>query len=113
MPMMPEVLAEARENASVRLSLRVPPALECFAGHFPGQPILPGVVQIHWAVRLARRHFDGLEDSYGVLRFKCRAPVLPGTELQLVLGCDAARSSVTFAFSDAQRTVSSGKILFR
>jgi len=38
----------------LELDLRVPPDLEYFAGHFPGIPILPGVVQIDWSVRLGR-----------------------------------------------------------
>jgi len=111
--MMPELLVETRDGNKLTLELRVPPTLSYFEGHFPGFPILPGVVQIDWAVRLARRHFQGLVDSYGVEAFKCRAPVLPGTELRLVLDCDAGRSKLRFSYADNQRAVSSGTVLFR
>jgi len=110
---MPELLEEARVGANVNLRLRVPVTLEHFAGHFPQFPILPGVVQIDWAVRFARRHFAMPRDCYGVHAFKCRAPVAPGAELRLTLGYDEARSTLDFSYAEAQRAVSSGTIVFR
>ena len=109
--MMPEVRDTMREGRTVTLRLFVPRALEHFDGHFPGLPILPGVLQIDWAVRLARKHFERLTESYGVDGFKCRAPVRPETELVLTLECDPGR--LRFAYVDGVRTVSSGTVLFR
>jgi 3-hydroxymyristoyl/3-hydroxydecanoyl-(acyl carrier protein) dehydratase len=109
--MMPEVRGATREDRLVTVRLFVPRTLEHFDGHFPGFPILPGVLQIDWAVRLARQHFGQLCESYGVDGFKCRAPVLPETELVLTLECDAGR--LRFAYRDGARTVSSGTVLFR
>ena len=109
--MMPEVRAATRDGRSVTLRLFVPRTLEHFDGHFPGFPILPGVLQIDWAVRLARQHFERLSESYGVDGFKCRAPVLPETELVLTLECEPGR--LRFAYGDGSRTVSSGTVLFR
>ena len=111
--MMPEVQSETRDGDTVTVQLFVPATLEHFPGHFPGFPLLPGVVQIDWAVRLARRHFGGLQASYGLDAFKCRAPVLPETRLTLELACDAARKSLRFAYTDPRRSVCSGTVLFR
>ena len=90
--------------------IRVPTALEHFRGHFPGFPILPGIVQLDWAVRLGRRHFEGLGDSTSVDNFKCQALVFPDAALTLELRRD--ESGLLFRYFDARRTYSSGKILF-
>jgi len=110
-PMMPEVHGVTRDGHTVSLRLFVPRTLQHFDGHFPGFPILPGVLQIDWAVRLARQHFEPLGESYGVDGFKCRAPVLPETALVLTLERDPGR--LRFTYVDGSRTVSSGTVLFR
>ena len=107
---MPQTLSETRSGDSATCRLRVPAALEHFAGHFPGFPILPGIVQLDWAVRLARRHFEGLDQSYGIDNLKCQALVFPEAELTLELRRDAG--GLHFRFLDQARVYSSGKILF-
>jgi 3-hydroxymyristoyl/3-hydroxydecanoyl-(acyl carrier protein) dehydratase len=108
--LMPQIESSSASGSSATYRLRVPPALEHFRGHFPGFPILPGVVQLDWAVRLGRRHFQGLEESTGVDNFKCQALVFPDAELTLELRRD--ETGLHFRYYDAQRTYSSGKILF-
>jgi 3-hydroxymyristoyl/3-hydroxydecanoyl-(acyl carrier protein) dehydratase len=109
--LLPETLSLTVSGASAAYRLRVPAALEHFRGHFPGFPILPGIVQLDWAVRLGRRHFEGLGESTGVDNFKCQALVFPEAELSLELRRDG--TGLHFRYFDAQRTYSSGKILFR
>jgi acyl-CoA synthetase (AMP-forming)/AMP-acid ligase II len=108
-----EVLAEARRGDTVRYELRVPPTLVHFAGHFPGLPILPGVVQIDWAARLASAHVAGVRAIASVDRLKFMAPVLPGAILDLTLAHDASRRRVQFNFRHEGRDCSSGVIVYR
>jgi len=110
MMLLPEIDSVDAGAASATYRIRVPPALEHFRGHFPGFPILPGIVQLDWAVRLGRLHFPGLSASSGVDNFKCQALVFPGAALTLELRRD--ENGLHFRYFDARRTYSSGKILF-
>jgi len=108
-----EVLSEARDGDDLHYELRVPPTLAHFAGHFPGLPILPGVVQLDWAIRLAAGHVTGVRDIASVDRLKFTAPVMPGAVLDLKLSHDAARRRVPFVFQLDGRDCASGVIVYR
>lgn len=108
-----EVLSEARHGEHLHYELRVPPALVHFEGHFPGLPILPGVVQLDWAIRLAAEHVTGVREIESVDRLKFTAPVMPGAVLDLKLSHDAARRRVQFAYRVDARDSSSGVIVYR
>ncbi|MBK5000915.1 AMP-binding protein [Pseudomonas sp. S31] len=109
--MAPEVLERRREGEELHLRLAVPLDLACFPGHFPQTPVLPGVVQIDWAIALAsdllqvERRFAGME----VLKFQ--QLVRPGDELALALRLDHERGKLYFAFTCAGQPCSSGRIL--
>ena len=108
-----ELLSEARDGDDLRYELRVPPALDHFAGHFPGLPILPGVVQVDWAIRLAADHIAAVREVESVDRLKFMAPVPPGAVLELRLAHDAARRRVQFAYRMNGRECASGAIVYR
>ena len=108
-----EVLAEARVGDMLHYVLRVPPTLVHFAGHFPGLPILPGVVQVDWAVRLAAGHWPRVREVASVDRLKFTAPVLPGAVLELTLAYDVARRRVQFAYRLDGRECASGVLVHR
>ncbi|ANB73585.1 AMP-dependent synthetase [Paraburkholderia phytofirmans OLGA172] len=108
-----EVLAEARSADTLHYELRVPPTLVHFAGHFPGLPILPGVVQVHWAMHLAAEHVPAVRTLASIDRLKFMAPVSPGAVLNLTLAHDAARGRVRFTYRLSGRECASGVIVYR
>ncbi|WP_027803953.1 AMP-binding protein [Paraburkholderia dilworthii] len=114
-----EVLAEARCGRSggsedtLHYELRVPPTLKHFTGHFPGLPILPGVVQVDWAMRLAAEQLPCVRGFASIDRLKFMAPVPPGAVLTLTLAHDAARRRVQFAYRLNERECASGVIVYR
>ncbi|WP_044043775.1 AMP-binding protein [Caballeronia insecticola] len=108
-----EVLSEARDGDNLRYELRVPPTLIHFGGHFPNLPILPGVVQVDWAIRLASEHVAGARDAASIDRLKFMAPVPPGAVLDLRLAHDAARRRVQFAYQLNGRDCASGVVVYR
>lgn len=108
-----ELLAEWDEANGRAFELRVPHALAHFAGHFPGLPILPGVVQVDWAMRLAGEWLPDVRALASVEQLKFLAPVPPGALLELALTHDAARRRVAFAWRLGARDCASGVIVYR
>lgn len=108
-----EVLAQFVHDDVLHYELRVPATLVHFAGHFPGLPILPGVVQIDWAVELGAQTWPEVRAIASIDRLKFMAPVPPGAILRLTLAHDAERRRVRFAFRLGQRDSASGVIVYR
>ncbi|OXC78878.1 AMP-binding protein [Caballeronia sordidicola] len=108
-----EVLSEVRSETALHYELRVPPTLVHFAGHFPGLPILPGVVQIDWVMRLAAEQVPGMRMLASIDQLKFKAPVPPGALLDLTLTHDASRRRVQFAYRLGRRECASGVIVYQ
>lgn len=109
----PEVLATRPGPEGFSFDLRVPPDLACFPGHFPGTPLLPGVVQLSWVLALAQPRFTLPARFAHVGALKFTRVVMPGAKLSLDLGFDGERGELSFRFSDsAGRECSSGCVGF-
>lgn len=94
-----------------QLDLQIPVDLAFFSGHFPTAPVVPGVVQVDWALSIAQKlmtippRFCGME----VLKFQ--QLLRPGDAVTLRLSFDQARAKLHFSYSTAQARCSSGRIL--
>lgn len=110
-----QVLAVRQSDGAppqVVIDLHVPPGLAHFAGHFPELPILPGVVQIDWAIRQAREHLPLRGQFVALENIKFLALVLPDAQLELTLKWDDEHTRLAFTFANSQRQCSSGRIVF-
>src|SRR3954452_17196436 len=94
----------------VLIVLALPATHPAFAGHFPGRPILPGVVQIDWAVQLAESCLASGFSAACDFRVKFRRVVTAGDDLSLDLRVDRASRVVTFSYRVGDAMVSSGRI---
>jgi acyl-coenzyme A synthetase/AMP-(fatty) acid ligase/3-hydroxymyristoyl/3-hydroxydecanoyl-(acyl carrier protein) dehydratase len=110
-PKAPQVLEQIESEGEWSLQLSVPPDLAYFSGHFPKAPVLPGVVQVEWALNLGRQllNLGGAFAGMEVLKFQ--QLVRPGDEIQLHLRFDPERSKLYFAYRNDTATCSSGRIL--
>ncbi|MDX9666474.1 AMP-binding protein [Pseudomonas sp. P5_152] len=110
-PKTPEVLEQSEDEGQWSLQLAVPPDLAYFSGHFPLAPVLPGVVQVDWALKLGLQLMNLPQKFAGMEVLKFQQLVRPGDEIQLHLRFDATRGKLYFTYRNATATCSSGRIL--
>jgi 3-hydroxymyristoyl/3-hydroxydecanoyl-(acyl carrier protein) dehydratase len=109
---LPLILARRGVDGRSELDLMIETGNPWFEGHFPGQPILPGVVQIGWAVHFACE-LHGLNPAVHTLeQVKFKRPILPGTRLTLQLTPSADRQKLRYEYRDAEANYSSGTLNF-
>ena len=111
-PKQPEVLSQNQLDGVWTLRLAVPPDLAFFSGHFPTTPVLPGVVQIDWAISLGQQLLDLPPRFGGMEVLKFQQLVRPGDEIELTLGFDPQRSKLHFAYRHGDAACSSGRIVW-
>lgn len=81
----PAVISIEPGDRAVTIQLDITAGLAWFRGHFPGQPVLPGVIQLHWAAEVAAILF-GLEGPpRQVKRLKFSNVIVPPRVVELHL----------------------------
>ena len=99
-------------DGAAAYALAVEPGHPAFRGHFPGRPILPGVVQVDWALRLGAERFGPLGAFRALEHLKFQAVIQPGEPLRLTLAWDPARRELAFEFLGAEGPKSKGCAVF-
>lgn len=107
----PAVIDEQRDGDEYTLRLAVPADLDYFPGHFPQAPVLPGVVQVAWALRLAASRLGTPPHCREMEALKFQRLLQPGSRVTLALRFDRARSKLHFAYRDGDDTFSSGRLV--
>ena len=110
-PTRPEVLSVVASPAALALTVRVPTTLEWFRGHFREHPILPGVVQLAWAIAYAQEHFGFEPAIERISDLKFLRVIRPGAELRLDLDWSQRDRGLGFKFSERESTCSSGRFI--
>jgi hypothetical protein len=106
---LPAVL---RRGPAGTLVLAVDPGLAAFRGHFPGEPILPGVVQVDWAIRFGTELFGDLGIFIGLEHLKFQQVIRPGETIELRLDHAPDPGRLTFRFLGGGLPRASGSVLF-
>ena len=105
----PELLAERRSSFGIERRLRVPHDLVFLSGHFPGFPVVPGVVQLRW-VMAAAADVVGAEPAVACLdALKFRELLHPGQDFDLEVELAPDARSFRFCLRDGPRVFASGR----
>ncbi|HEU4780700.1 MAG TPA: hypothetical protein VFS58_12535 [Steroidobacteraceae bacterium] len=107
-------LIDAVEHAADHLNLRfvIPDTNLYFEGHFPGCPVLPGVVQVGWAIEFARLHIPLSARFRSMAAVKFMRVIQPMAAVTLRLSADTDLRELSFEYLVSDRPCSSGRVLF-
>jgi len=110
LPRIACVVTERMEGDIHVLSLALPLDLACFVDHFPAAPVLPGVLQIAWALEFASSRFGTPTTCRGMDQLKFQRLLRPGDRVDLHLRYDAERGRLHFAYRMGDATCSSAHL---
>lgn len=108
--LQPVVLSQSQSSDDYILSLEFPPELACFKGHFPTQPIYPGVGQIGFLQHFAKSIWSDLNWCQGYEQLKFQNLIRPYAIVQLKLS--RKEHKVSFELRDSEQILASGRLLF-
>ncbi|HEX7731650.1 MAG TPA: acyl-CoA synthetase [Rhodanobacter sp.] len=107
----PVILDERRDGDECTLRLRIPDDLAYFPGHFPQAPVLPGAVQVAWALQLAASRLGTAPQCREMEALKFQRLLRPGDHVTLTLRHDRARGKLHFAYREGETAYSSGRLV--
>lgn len=110
--MLPDILHLRMDAGKYELTLSIPADAPYFEGHFERHPILPGVVQIHWAAQLARKVFLMPIGFMKMEAVKFQGIISPDQLVMLTLDWDAEKNRLAFAYHSEEGPHSSGRLVF-
>ncbi|GJJ03770.1 AMP-binding protein [Duganella rhizosphaerae] len=110
-PRLPQLRELEREPQRVLLEVSAPASLLYFDGHFDVAPILPGVVQVDWAIHYGRHYFSLPPQFKGINALKFQQVIQPETPVQLELLHDIAKGCLHFRYVSDAGQYASGRVI--
>ena len=112
-PLAPEWarLRDGAEDRQVRFSGQVPWDLVHFGGHFAEFPLVPGVVELDWAITQARTAFTLPPHLIRTEALKFRQFVRPGDTLELTLDWQPDKGRLVFELKGPDGICASGRLV--
>lgn len=107
------ILVDRQSSATtLQLKLKLPGELKYFDGHFDDYPILPGVIQLGWAIEFARDEFSLSAAVERIDALKFFRVLTAGEEVTLELAFERTKDRLSFKYNSAQHAHSAGRIQF-
>lgn len=112
---MYDVLADrvsilSNEDGAIRAEFTLPSDFPPLNGHFPGQPILPGIAQISLVTGILNKAFSKSFTLATVKRIKFLSPAEPGMKLAVSIQFDHGNANAEITADD--KRISSMKLIY-
>ena len=93
--------------------MQIPRNNPSLAGHFPGHPIVPGVVLLDEVILAIERQIPEIaivfaSGGFEIPACKFLSPVLPGATLSLILSRDGSSPTLAFRLHQTDQLVAAG-----
>lgn len=108
---LPTVLDLNGDGDECVVTLLMSADLACLVGHFPGHPVVPGAMQVGWALALAAMYLGTPDACREMEALKFRHLLQPGQRVTLTLRHDRARNKLHFVWRAGDVVYSSGRLL--
>jgi 3-hydroxymyristoyl/3-hydroxydecanoyl-(acyl carrier protein) dehydratase len=111
--LFPEIDHVEHSEDTLTLSLTIPDTIHYFEGHFPQASILPGVVQVHWALYYLNQYFNMQVNDYksvDVLKFQI--VIKPSSQIKLCIK-KLNDNKFSFNYSSENGNHSSGRVVYQ
>lgn len=111
MSILPTIVKRTQDTGAT-YTLALAPELLAFQGHFPGDPVLPGVVQVDWAAHFGAEAFGPLGTFQGLEHIKFMRIIRPGEVVDLHLVFHPGTGKLVFTYASEEGKKASGVLLF-
>jgi acyl-coenzyme A synthetase/AMP-(fatty) acid ligase/3-hydroxymyristoyl/3-hydroxydecanoyl-(acyl carrier protein) dehydratase len=105
----PVTLSETHGERLLERRLEVPADLAALEGHFEGMPLVPGVVQLGWALAAGACLLGRPPRVRGIEALKFPTLLVPGDRLTLRVEISEAGDRLRFRLSDGERVFATGR----
>lgn len=111
--LFPQIDHVEQSDESLTLSLTISRDVYYFSGHFPQAPILPGVVQVHWALHFIEQYFGKNISDYQYLdALKFQVIIAPEYQVKFTIN-KMTNDKFSFNYSSDRGTHSSGRVVYQ
>ncbi len=108
---IPTIKNAKEQSDKVELLLSFPKNAQYFQGHFPQIAILPGFVQVHFAMFFAKKYWSFTSDITHIKKLRFSKIITPETDVSLFIEYFSSQK-IAFKYFLADTAHSSGEIYF-
>ncbi|WNZ56478.1 AMP-binding protein [Microbulbifer sp. MKSA007] len=113
--MVPQIISSEILDNTRQVNFTVNDDLPCLDGHFEGSPVVPGVVQLDWAMHFGRPLVKAGSTSTQMEVIKFKQLMMPGDAVTLSLEFSQEKNKLNYSFRNTQDgniEYSSGRLCF-
>ena len=107
----PKLVSRTEDGDTRRFEFDITENLDWFQGHFLDFPVLPGVVQLRWAVELSQESFGFDSGPCEIMRLQFKSVIVPPLAVELTL-TQTGPADARFEYKGQGQEYSQGKLVF-